>query len=100
MQYYKPMKKLLIAVVFLFCSGMCFGQKNLISYDDIKYLLHNNLAYADTFLMAKGYSVTKKDNDTKNRKYNLSIQGGTYSNVSLRQDGKRLYIEIETNEIE
>jgi hypothetical protein len=87
---------------FLFLATFAipaFSQKSLISYDDIKYLLHNNLHQADTFLVAKGYVITKKDNDTKNRKYTLLIQGGTQNTVSMRIDGKKLFIEIETNEI-
>ena len=63
-------------------------------------MLHNNLDHADTFLVAKGYQVTKKDNGNKNRKYQLTLPGGTENNISVRSDGKRLFIEIETNEID
>jgi predicted house-cleaning NTP pyrophosphatase (Maf/HAM1 superfamily) len=76
-----------------------FSQKSLISYEDIKFLLNNNIHQADTFLVAKGYVITKKDNNTKNRKYALTLPGGTHNNISLRVDGKRLFIEIETNEL-
>jgi predicted house-cleaning NTP pyrophosphatase (Maf/HAM1 superfamily) len=93
------MKKLLVATILLGCTSLCFGQKNLISYDDIKYLLQNNLNMADTFLVAKGYLIAKKDNKTKNRKYSVTFRDGTYSNLDLRSDGKRLFIEIETNEL-
>ena len=93
------MKHLLPAMLLISCTTFCFGQKNLISYEDIKYLLHNNLHQADTFLVAKGYAVTKKDNNNKNRRYAAAWPGGTNSNISLRSDGKRLFIEIETNEL-
>ncbi|MDB5090593.1 MAG: hypothetical protein JWR09_4587 [Mucilaginibacter sp.] len=76
-----------------------FSQKSLVSYEDIKFLLNNNIHQADTFLVAKGYVITKKDNNTKNRKYALTLPGGTHNNISLRVDGKRLFIEIETNEL-
>jgi len=76
-----------------------FSQKSLISYEDIKYLLNNNIHQADTFLTAKGYVITKKDNNTKNRKYVLTLNGGTHNIISLRVDGRRLFIEIETNEL-
>ena len=94
------MKKLLFAAVLICCSYLCFGQKNLISYDDIQYLLHNNLNMADTFLVAKGYLIVKKDNKTKNRQYSVTFRDGTYSNLDLRSDGRRLFIEIETNELD
>jgi len=58
-----------------------FSQKSLVSYEDIKFV------------------ITKKDNNTKNRKYALTLPGGTHNNISLRVDGKRLFIEIETNEL-
>ncbi|ASU34522.1 hypothetical protein MuYL_2635 [Mucilaginibacter xinganensis] len=83
----------------MFSTLSGFSQKGLISYEDIKYLLNNNIHYADTFLVAKGYTITKKDNGTKNRKYNIIMQGGTQNTISLRADGKRLFIEIETNEV-
>ncbi len=94
------MKHFLFSIIFISCSILCFGQKNLISYDDIKYLLHNNLRQADTFLVAKGYLIAKKDNDNKNRKYTLTMRGGTYTNIGVRSDGKRLFMEIETNEVD
>lgn len=94
------MKSLLLSIVCLLWSVSCFSQKSLISYDDIKYLLHNNLEHADTFLTAKGYAISKKDYNNKNRKYSLTLQGGTHSDVSIRLDGKRLFIEIETNEVD
>ncbi len=86
-------------ILLLLSALKGFSQKSLISYEDIKYLLHNNIHQADTFLVAKGYIIAKKDNDTKNRKYALTFDGGTHSTISLRSDGKRLFIEIETNEI-
>jgi hypothetical protein len=52
-------------VILILSALQGFSQKSLISYDDIKYLLNNNIHQADTFLVAKGYIVTKKDNDTK-----------------------------------
>ena len=94
------MKFLFLLAGFMFCTILCFGQKSLLSYDDIKYLLHNNLNQADTFLVAKGYIISKKDNKNKNRKYTLTLQGGTYSNIEVRADGKRLFIEIETDELD
>ncbi|MDB5005911.1 MAG: hypothetical protein JWP45_304 [Mucilaginibacter sp.] len=94
------MKLLFFSAVFMFCTVVCFGQKSLLSYDDIKYLLHNNLNQADTFLTAKGYVISKKDINNKNRKYTLTLQGHTYNNIAVRSDGKRLFIEIETDELD
>ena len=94
------MKGLFFALLFIFCATAAFCQKTLISYDDIKYLLHNNLLQADTFLVAKGYLVTKKDNNNKNRKYGVTLPGGTTNEISVRSDGKRLFIELETNDID
>lgn len=94
------MKKLLLGILFTCTTCLCFGQKNLISYEDLKYLLHNNIMEADTFLMAKGYTLASKNIKTKNREYTLPIKGGTHVNITLRADGKKLYMEIETNELE
>jgi hypothetical protein len=93
------MKKLLSAVFFTCTTCVCFGQKNLISYEDLKYLLHNNLQQADTFLMAKGYTLALKNDKTKNREYSMPIKGGTHVNITMRADGKKLYMELETNDI-
>lgn len=93
------MKTALLTIVLTFLVLFCFAQSNLVSYEDLKYLLHNNIAHADTFFSAKGYTLKLKNDKTKNREYYLSIQGGTYVNAHLRADGKKLFIEIETNEL-
>jgi hypothetical protein len=93
------MKKILLAILFS-CSGLlCFGQKHLLSYDDLKFLLQNNLQQADTFMMAKGYLITGKKNNIKNRSYSAK-EGNSHVDVDIRLDGKRLFIELQTNELE
>ena len=93
--------KYFLMTAFCFCiSQTLFAQKNLVSYEDLNYLLHTNINKADTFFNAKGFELVKKDIAKKNRKYNLTIPGGTYVTIGMRTDGKRLYMEIETNEPE
>jgi len=91
--------KYIFLLILSISSLQSFSQKSLVSYDDIKFLLNNNIHRADTFLTAKGYIATKKDSDPKTRKYALTLNGGTHNIISLRADGKRLFIEIETNEL-
>ena len=93
------MKKLLLSFI-LFSASTCFAQSKLVSYDDLSYLLTNNINKADTFFLAKGYSLTDQNIKRKTRKYTLNLPTGTYANFSLRNDGRRMYIEIETNELE
>ena len=94
------MKKPLITLIALFFTTLSYGQQKLLSYEDIRFLLHNNLGKADTFLTAKGYTVTNKDMRKNNRKYQLILPGSTKSDVQLRADGKRINIELETNSYE
>jgi len=92
--------KALLFSFFLFCFvNNGFAQTKLISYDDLKYLLHNNIQKADTFLLAKGYQLKSKNEKTRNREYILTIEGGTHIDIHLRADGKRLFIELETDEL-
>jgi len=93
------MKKLLLLASFTLSATICFGQKHLLSYDDLKFLLINNLPKTDTFMMAKGYVIASKNNNTKNRSYK-SETGSSHVDVDIRLDGKRLFIEIQTNELE
>src|SRR3569833_2468179 len=90
------MKKLLFLFICLFCVTICFGQKHLLSYDDLKFILIYNLQRTDTFMMANGYTLKTKNNRTGNRTYR-SVSGDLHIDVDVRQDGKRLMIEIETN---
>jgi hypothetical protein len=92
------MKKILLLIGFTCSVTLCFGQKHLLSYDDVKFLLINNLQKADTFMMAKGYQIASKNNNTKNRSYK-SETGSSHTDVDIRLDGKRLFIEIQTNEL-
>jgi hypothetical protein len=62
-------------------------------------MLHNNLEQADTFLTAKGYVTIAKSIKTKNRTYKLNIKGGTFVKLTMRADGKKQFIELETNEL-
>jgi hypothetical protein len=93
------MKKLLLSTLLFCFTSACFAQTNLISYDDLSYLLHNNINKADTFFTAKGYTLTKKDEKKNLRKYDLKIPGGTYVSNNVRVDGRRMYIEMQTNEL-
>lgn len=93
------MKKLLFSLLFACSAALCFGQQNLISYEDIKFLLHNNLAQADTFLTAKGYTTTQKNLKTRNRTYRVNLNGGTFVTLAMRADGKKQYMELETNDL-
>jgi hypothetical protein len=94
------MKKLLLLIGFACSVTMCFGQKHLLSYDDLKFLLINNLQKTDTFMTAKGYLIIGKNNNTKNRSYSSETAGNNHVIVDIRLDGKRLFIEIQTNELD
>lgn len=94
------MKKVLVTLGMLLISIFGYSQQKLLSYEDIKYLLHNNLAKNDTFLITKGYSLEQKDIKKNNRKYTLSMPGSTKSELQLRADGKRINISLETNSYE
>ncbi len=92
------MKKIAILLPLILLSAFCFAQKGAITYEDIKFMLHNNLMQTDTFLNIKGYIATKKDNSTKNREYNINGVNDTYTKLNVRLDGKRIFIELETNQ--
>lgn len=93
------MKKLLLTTLIICSSMLCFAQQSLLSYEDIKYLLHNDLASADTFLTAKGYAIKTKNQKKKFNEYTLPIKGGTFVNVNVRADGRRMFIDMQTTEI-
>ena len=90
------MKKGCLLVIAFFSVIHCFGQKQLLSYDDVKFILINSLQKTDTFMMAKGYTVSIKNTRTNNRTYS-SLSGDLHIDINVRQDGKRLLIEMETN---
>jgi len=74
------MRKLFLLFVFIVSGTLCFGQKNLLSYDDLKYILINNLQKTDTFMMAKGYEITVKNDKTNNRTYS-SVSGDSHVDI-------------------
>jgi hypothetical protein len=94
------MKKILLTIILSGSMLSCFAQKQLVSYEDIKYLLHNNLSKADTFMAAKGYTLKDSKPQTKNRKYALNYSTNTTNSVDMRSDGKKIFISIQTNVIE
>jgi hypothetical protein len=93
------MKRIICGLALMLGASMGFAQTRLVSMEDVKYLLHNNLLHADTFLTAKGFTVKARNDKKKNREYLLTIKGGTFVNLKMRQDGKKIFIELETNEL-
>lgn len=93
------MKRIGFILSFLLLSSSLFAQKQMISYEDMKYLVENNLGKADTFFVAKGYTITTQNLKKKTRKYSVTLPGGTKTDVSMRADGRKIFVEIETDEI-
>jgi hypothetical protein len=94
------MKKILLTLLLSSSMLVTFAQKQLVSYEDIRYLLHNNLSKADTFMAAKGYALQNTKPQAKNRKYALNYSSNTTNSVDIRSDGKKIFISIQTNVIE
>jgi dihydroorotate dehydrogenase len=94
------MKKIFLTLLFSFIASISFAQQSLISYEDIKYLLHNNLNKADTFLVAKGYTLKDNKPNAKTKKYTLSQPQNTQNNIEMRSDGKKIFISLQTNVLE
>ncbi|MBE9660272.1 hypothetical protein [Mucilaginibacter myungsuensis] len=93
------MKRIGFILSFLLLSSVGYAQKQLISYEDLKYLIENNLGKADTFFVSKGYTITKQDLKKKTRVYTAKFPGGTKSDINMRADGRKMFVEIETDEI-
>ncbi|UEG55081.1 hypothetical protein LLH06_08910 [Mucilaginibacter daejeonensis] len=98
------MRRILAISMFCLTALACKAQQKLISYDDMVYLITNNLQHDDQFMLSKGYiSKNKKAIGTKTTgsiKYELSLPGGSTSEVEIRADGRRVYIYIATDEIQ
>lgn len=93
------MKTFILILSFFCLASVSYAQKQILSYEDLKYLIENNLGKADTFLVAKGYSIKSLNKKNNSRKYTTSMQGGTKSEVEVRADGKKMFVEIATDDI-
>lgn len=94
------MKKILITAIIscLACTG--FAQGKLISYEEINFMLHNNINRDDSLLLGKGYTQKSKNEKKRTREYTLATNRGTFINLILRADGRRLFMELSTNDIQ
>jgi len=92
------MKTLIFFLSFFCMASATYAQKQFLSYEDLKYMIENNLGKTDTFLVAKGYTITKMDKKKNTRVFSMKFPGGTKSDISVRADGKKIFVEIETNE--
>lgn len=95
----KTIKSLIFLLSFFLMANLSYGQKQVLSYEDLKYLIENNLGKADTFMVAKGYTITKSNIKKKTRTYTAALQGGTKSSVEVRADGRKIFVEIDTDDI-
>lgn len=93
------MKSIILLMSFFCLTTLVHAQSQLISYDDLHFLIENNLGKADTFLVAKGYTLAGTDTEKKTQKFTATFDAGTKSEIDMRADGKRIYIEIITDEI-
>jgi outer membrane lipoprotein-sorting protein len=93
------MRNLLLVAAFCFISVWCRAQQKLLSYDDLAYMITNNLQRTDSFMQSKGYTKVAV-NKVGNLKFNLKMPGSTTSEVTIRSDGKRVYIYITTDELQ
>lgn len=93
------MKTLFILAAFVTIGLVSQAQQKLLSYEDITYVLNNNLQKSDEFMQAKGYIPADKKLKPNNKKYTLTLPDNTQSEVDIRSDGRKLYMEIFTDAI-
>ena len=94
------MKKILITAIFSCLTYVGFAQGKLISYEEIQFMLHNNINRDDSLLLSKGYTQKSKNEKKRTREYTLATNRGTYINLTMRADGRRLFMELATNDIQ
>jgi len=92
------MKKALVAIIFSCLAYGAFAQGKLISYEEVQLMLHNNINRNDSLLLGKGYTQKSKNEKKKTREYTLATNRSTYINLNLRADGRRMFMELETND--
>lgn len=93
------MKSFILFLSFFCIASVSYAQKELISYEDMKYLVENNLDKGTEFLESKGYTTTKKNDKKKTRVYKVTFKANTESEITMRADGRKIFLEIETNNI-
>jgi len=94
------MKKVLLSLLLSAFAYTGFAQGKLISYEEIQFMMHNNINHDDSLLLGKGYTQKAKNEKKRTREYTLATNRGTFINLSLRADGRRLFMELSTNDIQ
>jgi myo-inositol-hexaphosphate 3-phosphohydrolase len=93
------MKKLFVVAILCSLSLLCRAQQQLLSYEDLNFLVTNNLRRVDNFMQSKGYTPVKSKK-AGNLKYHLPLADNSTSDIEIRANGKRLYIYIATDEVQ
>lgn len=94
------MKKTWLTLALIFSGLLSFSQEKLLSYEDISYLIHNNITKADNFMASKGYNIAPSKPKDKVKKYVLKYKNNTQNEITLRPDGRRLFVGIQSNILE
>lgn len=94
------MKKIMFLATLLMVTSRVFSQTSLLSYDDIQFMLQNNLEKNDTFLVAKGYVSLNAKPKKGSKKFILTLPNNVHNNIELRVDGRKIYIDIQTNALQ
>lgn len=90
-------KKSFLTCVLLTATMYCSAQKQLLSYQDIQYIVQNNTAAVTSFLQQKEYHLQSSSNGEA-RFFSL-IADADYNDVNFNAQGKHTILTLLTTDL-
>ncbi len=92
------MIRLLLTAIFSFGFFWCSAQKQLLTYQDMQYILQNKADLITSFLKQKDYQVQPSFNKNEIRFFGL-YSDADYSDIVVVQNNRRTTINISTTHL-
>jgi hypothetical protein len=94
------MKKLLLMLIIFSSALLCHAQQQLLSYEDLSFIIGNNLQKTDDMMLSKGYAPVNKKLKPGIKKYTKNFTDGSQSDIEIRADARKISVYIATDELE
>lgn len=84
--------------ILSFTIVMCSAQKQLLSYQDLQYMMQNNATSISSFLQQKDYHLQPSFGDNETRFFTLYADVD-YTDISIKANSRHTYIHLSTTDL-
>lgn len=90
--------KTVLTGIFSFTIVMCSAQKQLLTYQDLQYVMQNNIPSISSFLQQKDYHLQPSFGDNETRFFTL-FADIDYTDISVKANSRHTIVHLSTTDL-